>query len=196
MRIDYFFSLMSPYAYLAGVRLEALAERRGAGVAYKPFDIQAVFAATGGVPVGQRHPARQAYRLQDLRRRAARAGLALNLQPAFFPVDTRPAATALLAAQAAGLGVGLAAHAMLRAVWAEEKDLSDPSTIESILAAQGVDPAALGPHRAAAEAAFDRYAEEAVAAGVFGSPSYVVGEEIFWGEDRLDDLEDHLAEAA
>lgn len=194
MRIDYYYSLMSPYAYLGGSRLETLANQRGVDVTYRPLDIMGLFERTGGLPVGKRHPARQAYRLQDLRRRAARAGLPLNLKPAHFPVDTRPASIAILAAQAAGAGVGLASHALLRAVWAEEKDITDPAVIERALTSQGIDPGALAPHLATAEAAYERSADEAAAAGVFGSPTYVIGDEIFWGSDQLDALDEFLSE--
>lgn len=194
MRIDYFFSLMSPYAYLAGRRLEALAGQRSVDVAYHPFDILAVFQATGGAPVAQRHAARQSYRLQDLRRRAARAGLPITLQPAFYPVDARQASVALIAAQMAGFSVGLTAHAYMRALWAEEKNIADPTVVSDVLTAHGVPEADLEPHRAAAEDAYARSAATAEAAGVFGSPSYVVGREVFWGADRLDDLEEFLSE--
>lgn len=194
MLIDYFFSLRSPYAYLAGTRLEALADRRGVAVVYRPMDVAALFAATGGLPVGERHPSRQAYRLQDLKRRATRAGLPINLEPAHLPADARAASVAVIAAQSAGFGVGLVAHALLRAVWAEEKNIAELTVIEGVLRANGVDPDAVAPHREAAESEYARSAEAAASAGVFGSPSYVVGPELFWGADRLDDLDDFLAE--
>lgn len=195
-RILYYFSLMSPYAYLAGLRLEEIAAERGVGVAYRPFDAAAVFAASGGLPVAQRHPSRQAYRLQDLRRRAARAGLEITLEPAHYPGDASAASAALLAAQAAGLGVGPAAHAMLRAVWAEEKDLADQAVIDEAFRRGGVDPLAVAPYRAEGASLFDEATKEAIAAGVFGSPFYVLGEERLWGQDRLDDLDWLLRDGA
>ncbi|MEL6978865.1 MAG: 2-hydroxychromene-2-carboxylate isomerase, partial [Pseudomonadota bacterium] len=198
MQVRYFFSLMSPYAYLAGLRLEEIAAARGVAVAYRPFDAPTVFAATGGLPVAQRHPARRAYRLQDLRRRAHAARAPLILEPPHYPVDAGLAATALLAAQAAGLSVGPAAHSLLRAVWADGGDLGDPTVVEAALRRGGVDPEAFAPQPCAAISAalYEASTREAIDAGVFGSPFYIFGEERFWGQDRLDDLDGHLRDAA
>lgn len=193
-QIEYFFSVLSPFTYLAGTRLEALAARRDAAVAYRPMDVMRVFEATGGLPVAKRHPARLAYRAQELRRIARVNDMPINMAPRHVPTDPKPASAALIAAQSAGLSVGLAAHAFLRAVWAEERDVADPQVVSSVLAENGIDPAALGPHLAAAEAQFARNTEDAIAKGVFGAPTYAVGEELFWGQDRLPYLDAHLAE--
>lgn len=191
--IDYWFTVQSPFAYLAGARLETIAARRGAAIHYRPMPIFDVFQATGGVPPKDRHPSRQSYRLQDLERSAARAGLPITLKPRHWPTDERPASLTLIAAQAAGFAVGPAVVAILRALWAEERDIADPATLSEIIAENGVLEAALAEHWPAAEATFAAAGEAAVAAGVFGSPFYVVGEQRFWGHDRLDHLDDHLA---
>jgi 2-hydroxychromene-2-carboxylate isomerase len=192
--IDYFFSLASPWAYLAGDRLERIAAARGAAVTYRPFAIGKVFEATGGVPLPKRHPARQAYRLQELARWRDGLGMPLTLHPAHWPPKNDDAAVALCAAAAAGRDPGPLAQALLRAVWAEERDIADAATIDAILAAGGVDPAALD--RAAGAAAYAAHTEKAIRRGVFGSPFYVVGDEMFWGQDRLDLLDRHLARLA
>lgn len=193
LRIDYYLSLMSPYTYLAGSELERIADRRGVGIAYKPIDIMTVFETTGGVPVGKRHPSRQAYRLQDMERCAARAGMPLNLKPAYFPVDVAPASAVVSAAQSAGLSAGHLAQAFLRAVWAEERNIGDSAEVEAILAAQGVTEEMLAPHMEEAASAMTRNTEEALRVGVFGAPFYVVGDALFWGQDRLPHLDSHLA---
>ena len=180
-QIEYFFSVLSPFTYLAGTRLERVAARRDAAIRYRPMDILKVFAETGGVPVPQRHASRQAYRIQELKRIARVNGLPLNLQPAHWPTDQRPASTALIAAQAAGKSVGLAAHAFLRACWAEDRDIAAPEVVAQVLSANGIEQAALAPHLAEAEAQFDRNTAEAIERGIFGAPFYVVGEEMFWG---------------
>lgn len=192
-RIDYYFTVLSPFTYLAGLELEAIAARRGASVAYKPYDIMKVFAETGTLPPGKRHPSRQAYRLQELKRISARRGMAINFKPAHFPTDQAPASKAIIAVAAAGGDAGTLSHAVLRAVWAEERDIGDAATVAAILAENGHDAAALAPAIAAAEATYQANTEAALAAGVFGSPTYVVGDEIFWGQDRLDYLEEFLA---
>lgn len=196
VQIDYYFTFMSPFTYLAGTRLETVAARHGAAIRYKPMDIGAVFGATGGVPLKDRHASRLAYRLQEIRRVAKRAEAPINAKPAHLPTNLAPASHAIIAAQEAGFSVGLAAHGLLKAAWAEERDLADPAVIDGVLAEHGVSSAAIEPHLAAAEATFQKNTEEAIANGVFGSPFYIVGDERFWGQDRLDYLDAHLAEAA
>lgn len=193
-RIDYYFSVLSPYAYLAGLGLEEIAARHGASITYMPLDIIALFGLTGGTPPRQRHPARQEYRLQELRRASARTGLKLNLKPAFWPTDPLPASKAVIACAAAGGPTGLLAHALLAACWAEERDIADPGVVAEVLEGSGIDAAALAPHLADAEEAYHANLGRAAAAGVFGAPFYIVGEERFWGCDRLDALDRHLAE--
>ena len=100
--IDYYFSTISPYTYLAGDRLEQIAAKHGVDIAYKPVDLMALFARTGGVALGDRHPSRQEYRAQDLERRAKLAGMAFNLWPAHFPTNMAPSSYAIIAAQKAG----------------------------------------------------------------------------------------------
>jgi 2-hydroxychromene-2-carboxylate isomerase len=192
-RIDYYFSVLSPFTYLAGLGLEEVAARRGAQIVYKPADIMKLFAETGGVPVPKRHPSRIAYRRQELLRISARRGLPLNLQPAHWPTNPLPASKAIIAVAQSGGDAGKLAHAFLRAVWAEERDIGDPATVAAILAENGHDDAALAPAMDAAEATYHANTEAALAAGVFGAPFYVVGDERFWGQDRLDYLDEYLA---
>jgi len=99
--IDYYFATISPFTYLAGTRLEEIAAKHGASVTYKPLDVAALFGRTGGQPPKDRHESRQAYRLQEMRRQGVKAGLALNLKPAFWPTNPAPSSYAIIAAQAA-----------------------------------------------------------------------------------------------
>ncbi len=195
--IDCYFSPASPYAYLAGDRLERIAAAHGARIAYKPVDIFTVFEVTGGIPVHRRHLSRQEYRFQDLARRARKAGLDIHLQPKYWPGDPMLPSCALIAAAAAvdagkAKGdVGKAARALMRALWAEQKDIADTGVIAAALAEAGFDADVLADG-AAAGATYVANTEEAVRRGVFGSPFYIVDEQRFWGQDRLDDLEDLL----
>lgn len=193
-RIDYFFSPLSPYAYLAGDGLEEIAARHGAAITYRPFDLLSVFSRTGGVPVSERHPSRQAYRLADLARSARLAGLTLNPRPMHVGANPAPAAYAIIAAQAAGGGdTGALVRALLAAVWAQERDIGDDSVIRACLEGAGF-PASLADSGLLAGAeAYGRNTEEAVLRGVFGAPSYLAGEALFWGQDRLAHLDAHLA---
>jgi 2-hydroxychromene-2-carboxylate isomerase len=149
-RIDYYFSVLSPFTYLAGLGLEEVAARRGATIAYRPMDIMKLFAETGGVPMPQRHPSRIAYRSQELLRIAGRRGLPFNLKPAHWPTNPVPASLGVIAVADAGGDAGTLAHAFLRAVWAEERDIGDPAVVTAILGENGHDAAALAPSMAAA----------------------------------------------
>lgn len=192
-RIDYFFSLMSPFTYLAGLQLEEIAARHGADIVYHPTDYTKVMPETGGVPVPQRHPFRQDYRLQELARLSERAGLTLNHKPAHWPVDPACASQAVIAVAREGGDAGRLAHAFLAAVWAEDRDLSDPKVVDAILAEQGHDPDALASKIDSAREEYEANAALALEGGVFGAPFYIVdGTEKFWGQDRLDHLDWHL----
>lgn len=193
--IDYFFATISPYTYLCGIRPEEIARAQGATITYRPVDLMTVFARTGGQPVGERHPNRQDYRLQDLRRRAALLGMALHLKPAFFPTNPAPSAYAIIAAQNAGGGrMEVLVAAMTRACWAEERNIADDDVIRDCLMQAGFDPALADKGLLAGAEAYHRNTEEAVRLGVFGAPFFITDtDQRFWGEDRLDDLEAHLA---
>ena len=191
-QIDYYFTVLSPFAYLAGDRLEQIADRHGASISYKPCNLMRVFEATGGVPPAKRHPSRQAYRLQELPRIAAMNGMKINLHPAHWPTDFTPATAAILAAEAAGADAGAVARAALRACWAEEKDIADPAVVGECLAAGGMEAADLAAHIEDALARIEPLTDEAIERGVFGAPTYAVGSEIFWGQDRLPYLDAHL----
>jgi 2-hydroxychromene-2-carboxylate isomerase len=193
-QIDYFLSLVSPYVYMAGRRPWEIAARHGATLAVHPVDTGALFARTGGQVLADRHESRKAYRLQELRRQAVKAGVRLNPQPAFFPVNGAPAAYAVIAADRAGGGdiAGLVTG-IGRALWAEERDIADDGVIRDCLAGAGYDPALADRGMLAGAEIYMRNLEEAVARGVFGVPFFITpGDERFWGQDRLDDLNAHL----
>lgn len=193
--IDYYFTPLSPYTYLAGLRLEEIAKRHSADITYKPLDIIGLFARTGGQAPKDRHPARQAYRLEDLRRQAVKAAMALNLKPAFWPTNPAPASYALITAQKTGGGdiAGLV-HGLARAVWAEDKDIAQDDVIRELLAASGFDPDLVDKGMMSAADEYARNLESAVAANVFGAPFYVVDDGAhFWGQDKLVDLDLHFS---
>jgi 2-hydroxychromene-2-carboxylate isomerase len=192
--IDYYFSTISPFTHLAGMRLEEMAARHGATITYKPVDIIGLFGRTGGQPPAQRHPSRQEYRAQDLPRQARKAGMPLNFQPAFFPTNAAPSSYAVIAAQAAGGGdLGKLVHSLLRGVWAEDKNIAEDDVIRAALSEAGFDPALADSGLLAGAETYAANLEEAVSNGVFGAPFYIVdGAERFWGQDRLEDLELHL----
>ncbi|MBV7394736.1 2-hydroxychromene-2-carboxylate isomerase [Mameliella sediminis] len=193
--IDYFFSTISPFTYFAGTRLEEIAAKHGATIAYKPLDIQALFARTGGTPLPQRHPSRQAYRLQEIARTSKKTGLPVNPKPAHFPTNPAPSSYAIIAAQKAGGGdLGKLVHSILAACWAGEKDIAHDAVIKTCLSEAGFDPALADTGLLAGAETYPANLEDAIEKGVFGAPTYVVDDgAVFWGNDRLDDLDAHLA---
>lgn len=193
--IDYYFSTISPFTYLAGMGLEEVAARHGVTVNYKPLDIMQLFARTGGTPVPQRHESRQAYRLQELQRQSAKAGLPMNMKPAHWPTNAAPSSYAIIAAQSAGGGdLGALVHSFLRACWAEDKDIAEDAVVRACLEQAGFDPALADSGLLSGAETYSANLEQAVAAGVFGAPFYITdGDQRFWGQDRLGDLDLHLA---
>lgn len=196
MRIRHYFTVMSPFTYLAGDRLERIAAARGAEIDHRPVDFAAIFAEVGGLPVHKRHRFRQEYRLQELERLSLATEMPLNLHPAHWPGDPTPAALAILRAKYAGADVGPLSRRMMRGVWAEERDLSDAGVVKEMLEAEGIDPmlAEGDPPGCEAAAEYAKLTEAALADGVFGAPFYVTEDgQRFWGQDRLDLLDAHLA---
>lgn len=197
-QIDYYFTVLSPWAYLAGLRLEQIAKQHGAQITYKPIDIGQVFARTGGTLPKDRHPSRMEYRAQELPRWARRLDLPLNLKPAHWPTNAAPASYAIIAAQRAGSGdTGALVHDVLRAVWAEDRDIAQDDVIRDLLARNGFDAKLADTGLLAGAETYARNTEDAVAAGAFGSPFYITDDGAkFWGQDRLDFLAEHLANRA
>ncbi len=192
--IDYYFATISPFTYLAGPKFEEVAQKHGATVTYKPLDIMALFARTGGLPPKDRHPNRQEYRQQDMRRRAIVTGLPFTQKPAFWPTNMAPSSYTIIAAQNAGGNVGGLVQALTRSCWADDKNIAEDDVIRSCLEEAGFDPALADSGLLEGAETYARNLEEAVTKGVFGAPFFISDkDERFWGQDRLDDLDRHLA---
>jgi 2-hydroxychromene-2-carboxylate isomerase len=198
--IDYYISLNSPWTYLGSAPFAEIAKRHGATVNVKPAKFGPIFEQTGGLPLPKRSPQRQAYRLMDLKRWREVRERPLNLEPRYFPCNDLPATRLVIAAKLQGKDAHCLSLELGRALWEREETLADPATIEAAAARAGLDAAALraaGPPDAELDALLEQYTEEAVKAGVFGAPSYVLPSgEIFWGQDRLELLDRALKMAA
>lgn len=193
--IDYYLFSLSPFTYFGGLELEEIAARHGATITYKPFALMEVFGATGGTAPKDRHESRKSYRLQELARIAKMRNMSINIHPAHWPTNPVPASTAIIAAQEAGGGdVGKLSFALLRAVWAEEKNIAEEDVIRACLTEAGFDPDIAASALFSGVDTFERNTKEAIDRGVFGAPSYVVGDEIFFGQDRLAYLDAYLSE--
>jgi 2-hydroxychromene-2-carboxylate isomerase len=195
--VDYFFAPNSPWTYLGHERFAQIAKATGARVNVLPVDLGGkVFPVSGGLPLAKRAPQRQAYRLVELRRFAEHLGVPLNLQPKFFPVACDDAARLIIAVDLHdGTDAAMAlTGAVLRAVWAEERNIADAGTLAAILAELQLPAQRLEEsHAAAVQARYETDSQRAIEAGVFGAPSYIVDGELFWGQDRLDFLQRRLA---
>lgn len=194
--ITYYFSPPSPWAYMGHDRLLAIAARHQARIKPRPFALAGtVFPVSGGLPLNQRAPQRQAYRLTELQRWSDHLGLPLNIHPAYFPVADEPASLMITAAiNKDGNDAALRLlGAIYRAVWVEDRNIADRDTLVRIAQECQLDGEALYQAQTEARETFDRYTQDAIEQQVFGAPWYVYDGESFWGQDRLDFLDRALA---
>ena len=195
--VDYYFAPQSPWAYLGHQRFQNILKKSGAAVRVMPFDLGGkVFPISGGLPLGQRAPQRQAYRLTELDRFSKWLGAPLHLKPTFFPVSGDDAAKLIIAVDMA-VGADAAMNisgAILSAVWSQQRNIADEKTLAELLHEQHLPAACLEQtYSQAVHERYESYTQMAIDAGVFGAPSYVLDGEIFWGQDRLDFVERALA---
>jgi 2-hydroxychromene-2-carboxylate isomerase len=194
--VDYYYSLVSPWTYFGGPRLDEMTRRAGATVNYKPMELPKVFAVSGGLVLAKRSAQRQAYRLVELVRFRDRLGMKINLAPQFFPASDHLAGRVVVAAtRAQGTDPGRLTNAMLAAVWAEDRNIADAATLSAICDENEMDGNALlaAAETDAVKAAYDANTAEAIERGIFGAPSYIYNDEPFWGQDRLEFLDQALA---
>lgn len=194
--VDYYMSPMSPWTYLGHARFVDIAKRHGAAINVKPVDFGRIFPVSGGLPLGKRAPQRQAYRLVELARWRDFLGVPLTIEPRYFPYDSNLASRLIIAADTHGPGAAMRlAGALLKACWVEERNMADEAELSTVAREQGLEPRGLlaAAKSDEARARYDQLTDEAIARQVFGAPTYVYRDELFWGQDRLDFLERALA---
>lgn len=190
--VDYYLSFTSPWTYLGSRDFGRICQETGTTANFLPTNFLDVFAATGGLPLPKRAPERQAYRLIELERWSSFRSMDINLHPKHWPFDETLAVGCLLAAADEGADLHALSHAVMRAVWAEEKDMANRIELGTVLDGLGLDSAALLEKATDLDATKEiirKNTEAAIAVGVFGAPSYLYNGELFWGQDRLDFLE-------
>ena len=193
--IDYYFAPQSPWTYLGHARFTQIARAAGATVCLLPTDLGKVFPVSGGLPLGQRAPQRQAYRLVELQRHADYLGVPIHINPRYFPVAGDDAARLIIAVdQQDGLDAAMQlGGAICNAVWAQERNIADAAVLAELLGECGLSAGRLAQsHSPAVQERYEANTRQAIERGVFGAPSYVIGGEIFWGQDRLDFVERKL----
>lgn len=194
--VECFYTLSSPWMYLGGPQLMQIIRRHRARLVLRPYDFPAVVPQNGGIPLRTRPEARQRYHALELDRWRRHLGMPLNLRPRHYPPrDQRPAGRMVMAAQARGLDAMLLSHALLRALWAEDRDIADPAERVRIAEEAGLPGRELlaEEESPAILAEWARNNEDAAARGVFGSPTFFFGELWLWGQDRLFFLDRALA---
>jgi 2-hydroxychromene-2-carboxylate isomerase len=196
--IDYYFAPQSPWTYFGHERFTAMAKAANAKINVLPVDYGQIFPLSGGLPLPKRAPQRQAYRLVELARFRDALKVPMHIQPKFFPVASDDAARLIIAVDLND-GVDAAmqmSDAVFRAVWEQEMDIANPDTLAILLAQSGLAASRLELSRSKpVQDKFQTNTQAAIAANVFGAPSYVVEGEIFWGQDRLDFLQKRLLQA-
>jgi len=190
--VDYYMTLNSPWTYLGSALFAEIAKRNDATVNIKPCKFGPIFEQTGGLPLPKRSPQRRAYRMMELKRWRDVRGIPVTLEPKHFPCDDTAATRLVIAAKLQGKDAHKLSLELGRALWEREESLADPATISSAAQRAGFDAAELRPGHSDAEldVLHDQFTKEALIAGVFGAPSFVLPSgEIFWGQDRLELLE-------
>jgi 2-hydroxychromene-2-carboxylate isomerase len=195
--VDYYFSPISPWTYLGHPRLAAMLKKYDAKINVKPVDLGGkIFPISGGLPLPQRAPQRQAYRLAELARWRDFLKMPLTIKPKFFPAPGDLSACMIIAAKAHGEDAALRlSWGILKACWQEERNTGDVETLQAIAKEQGLDGADLlaQAQGEAVKAQYAAFTQEAIERQVFGAPSYVIDGEIFWGQDRLEFVDRKLA---
>jgi 2-hydroxychromene-2-carboxylate isomerase len=192
--IDYYFSLLSPWAYIGHVPFMEVVRRHDVKVTCKPILLADVYPDTGGLPFPKRHPVRLRYRILELQRWREKRGLKFNLHPKFWPLNAEMADRFVIAVAAAGHDPDPFLRRAFAAVWEEEQNLADDATLISL--ADGVKLPGIellaDAKRDESKAKYEQNVKDAIAIEVIGSPCYVLDGEVFWGQDRLDLLADAL----
>jgi 2-hydroxychromene-2-carboxylate isomerase len=193
--IDFYFDFSSPYGYLASEKIEALAARHGRSVDWHPIMLGVIFKQTGAAPLTM-IPLKGDYSRRDMARSARLHGVATFRMPSKFPIPSQaPARIVLWQKQRDAVLAVKVVHALYRAFFVDDVDISAPDIAVAVAEKCGIDPAAA---RAAIDDpdvkdALKQENEQAIARGVFGSPFIIVDGEPFWGMDRLDQVERWLA---
>ena len=191
-QVFYFHSLSSPWAYMGWPRFRALIEKHDLDVVVRPTRI---VPPNGGIPLRSRPAARQAYHEVELDRWRKRLGMPLVLRPKHYPTNNEFCARMVIAADKLGWDALALSHALLHALWSEEKDVMQADVRVEVAIALGMDGSRLLAMQDTPEimAAWKASEQEAQARGVFGTPTWIYRDVLYWGQDRLDFLDEALS---
>lgn len=193
-QLDFYFSFISLYTYIGYEAFEALVQKYDLEVNYKPIDLHAVFSASGGLPVSKRPPQRQAYRFVEMQRWAITRNIPLVLKPKHHPSDPVIGHRMLISAMAKNLDVREFIRNALKILWVDDLDIKDPKVMVDVANKSGLNGELLlrESNNPQIDIEIERLTVEAVERQVFGTPFFFYRDEPFWGQDRLDLLEDAI----
>ncbi len=193
--IDYYFTSISPFAYLGHKKMMEIANAHGKTVNFKPFDIFGVWKESGAQPPAERAPVRQRYRKIEIQRAAVMRDVCMNPSPKFFPTNPAPADLCISALVHSGKNADAFTHAVCKAVWEQNLDVADENTLASLLDECGEDSKSILELSKSNDVAAlrDANTKKAISADAIGAPAYVYDDEVFWGQDRLEYLEQMIA---
>ena len=194
MQIDYYYTLMSPWAYFGAPRFYALQKKYSFTINHFPLDIMKLFPLSGGEPLGKRADQRKAYRMMELKRWQKKLNMPINFTPKYFPpTDVTRASSMILSLKDAEQQNDLSFF-LLKYVWVEEKDIGNEDNLREVCNNLKLNFNKLMKKSDEKLEFYHSLAEKAAKLNVFGSPTYVIEKEIFWGQDRLDLLEEYIQE--
>ena len=192
MQIDYYYTLMSPWAYFGAPRFYALQKKYNFVINHFPLDIMKLFSISGGVPLGKRAEQRKVYRIMELKRWQKKLNMPINFSPKYFPPSDVSKASSIILSVEDQQKQNEISFLLLRQVWLEEKDIGDEKNIREACNNLNINFDQLRSVAATKIELYNSLAMKAAKCNVFGSPCYVLKEEAFWGQDRLDFLEEAI----
>lgn len=193
--IQYYFTSISPFAYLGHKKLMEIAKANEKTIEFRPFDIFGVWEVSGAAPPAERPAVRQRYRKIEIQRAAIMRDTCMNPSPEFFPTDPTQADLCICALTDLKLDANKFSQEIGRAVWERNLHVADKDTLISLLNDCGHDGAHIYEHSQSDEVVAIRAknTKEAIEADAIGAPAYVYDGEVFWGQDRLEYLEQMIA---
>ena len=190
MYVDYYYTLMSPWAYFGATRLYELQNKYEFKINHYPLDILKLFSLSGGEPLAKRANQRKSYRMMELKRWQKKLNLPINFVPKYFPPsDVSNASCIILSIKDPKIQNDIS-FSLLEYVWVKEKDIGEQSVLIEVCEKLNLNSEDMLQQALANKNLYHSLAHQAASKNIFGSPSYVLNEEVFWGQDRLDFLEE------
>tara|TARA_Y100000590_G_C15492286_1_gene928265 strand:- start:152 stop:745 length:594 start_codon:yes stop_codon:yes gene_type:complete len=194
MKIDYYYSLMSPWAYLGAPRFYALQKKYCFFINHFPLDIMRLFPLSGGLPLSKRAEQRKIYRMLELKRWQKRLKIPINYNPKFFPPSDVSRASLIILSIDDPIKQNQISLKFLSQMWQEDKDIGEEKNLRKACSDLELNFEKINEIANSKVELYESLADKAASLNIFGSPTYVLNKEIFWGQDRLDFLEESILE--